>query len=192
MFVIAQTRDKTQPLGEPIRWLRCANRYSGSVVKQRRHKSWRPAAGYARRSHGEEAIAWGEVRACLSVGATTAAVMMCRKLLFHTAVAFGLPPKNNKDRAPTFEQTLEHLQAEGVITKHMRSWAGAAGCLSDLISQATHDDGNRLEGQKEPPRRVTSPPPARPCNLRPRGLAGGTVLASCSILFREVQGAVWK
>ena len=37
---------------------------------------------------------WGEVRTCLGAGANVAAVMLCRKLLFHIAVEHGLPPKN--------------------------------------------------------------------------------------------------
>jgi len=55
-----------------------------------------------------------EVRGCLSVGAHTAAVMMCRKLLFHVAVAHGLPEKNDNDRAPTFVEALNKLESEGV------------------------------------------------------------------------------
>ncbi len=71
---------------------------------------------------GADLEAWLEVRGCLSVGANTAAVMMCRKLLFHMAVTHGLPEKNARDRSPTFAEALEHLQSEGIITKHMRTW----------------------------------------------------------------------
>ena len=50
----------------------------------------------------EEDGIWEEVRGCLSVGAYTAAVTMCRKLLLHLAVANKLSPKNAKGHAPSF------------------------------------------------------------------------------------------
>lgn len=70
----------------------------------------------------DESEVWGEIRECLGVGAYTAAVMLCRKLLMHIAVAHGLPAKDGKDRAPNFAQCVDHLVAEGVVTKRMEPW----------------------------------------------------------------------
>lgn len=71
---------------------------------------------------GDDLAAWEEVRACLSVGANTAAVMMCRKLLLHIAVNHGLPAKDDNSRAPNSQNALEHREAEGIFAKHMRPW----------------------------------------------------------------------
>ncbi|SFA61484.1 protein of unknown function [Rhodococcoides kroppenstedtii] len=79
---------------------------------------------------------WNEVRSCLSARAFTASVMMCRKLLMHMAVEEGLPAKNEKDFAPTFVQCIDHLQAEGVITKRNRKWVDR---IKDIGNEANHD-----------------------------------------------------
>jgi hypothetical protein len=70
------------------------------------------------------------------VGANTAAVMMCRKLLFHVAVAHGLPEKDNSNRAPNFAKALKHLEDEGVITKHMRPWVEK---IKEVGNEANHE-----------------------------------------------------
>ncbi len=71
---------------------------------------------------GDVQRTWVEVRGCLAIGATTAAVMLCRKLLLHMAVQSGLPAKNAKERSPSFEECVLHLQTEGVVTKAMQPW----------------------------------------------------------------------
>jgi hypothetical protein len=70
------------------------------------------------------------------VGANTAAVMMCRKLLFHIAVTHGLPEKDGNGRAPNFAKALKHLEDEGVITKHMRPWVTK---IKDVGNEANHE-----------------------------------------------------
>jgi hypothetical protein len=85
---------------------------------------------------GDDLAAWSEALGCLSVGANTAAVMMCRKLLFHIAVAHGLPEKDGTNRAPTFKQALNHLEAGGVITKLMRPWVDK---IKDVGNEANHE-----------------------------------------------------
>ncbi|ORL01821.1 hypothetical protein A6F55_19200 [Prescottella equi] len=62
--------------------------------------------------------------------------MMCRKLLFHVAVSHGLPERNNKDRAPSFYEALEHLQTEGIITQPMRKWVDR---IKDVGNQQNHE-----------------------------------------------------
>lgn len=79
---------------------------------------------------------WTEVRTCLGSGAHAATVMLCRKLLFHIAVAHGLPAKNEKDRAPNFYEAVEHLQGEGLITKKMRPWVDR---IKDVGNDANHE-----------------------------------------------------
>lgn len=124
MFVIARTRPgNTESDQRPyVEWLRCVNCFRGVVRNGTTNSPGVKPLDTPDVLTGLEAIAWAEVRACLSVGATTAAVMMCRKLLFHIAVGHGLPEKNEKGRAPTFDQALQHLEDEGVVTKHMRPW----------------------------------------------------------------------
>jgi hypothetical protein len=72
----------------------------------------------------------------LSVGANTAAVMMCRKLLFHIAVAHGLAEKDDNGRAPSFAKALSRLEDEDVITKRMRPWVDK---IKDVGNEANHE-----------------------------------------------------
>lgn len=84
---------------------------------------------------GVELAAWTEVRECLSAGATTAAVMMCRKLLLHVAVAQGLPEQDAKGRAPSFVAAVQHLEKSGIITEKMRPWVDR---VKDVGNEANH------------------------------------------------------
>jgi len=85
---------------------------------------------------GQELQAWQEVRDCLGVGAHTAAVMLCRKLLLHVAAAHGLPAKGDNDRAPGFYQAVQHLETEGIITRHMRPWVDR---IKEVGNDASHE-----------------------------------------------------
>lgn len=85
---------------------------------------------------GTELAVWSEVRTCLGAGAYTSAVMLCRKLLFHIAVAHGLPPKDAKDRAPSFAAAVEHLETEGLVTRKMRPWVDR---IKDVGNDANHE-----------------------------------------------------
>jgi Domain of unknown function (DUF4145) len=119
-----------------VAWLRCANCLRGVV---RNGDAVSPATlplDTPGALEGEALTAWQEVRACLSVGAHTAAVMMCRKLLFHVAVEHGLSPKDSKGRGPTFTEALDHLEASGVFTTRMRPWVGR---IKDVGNDANHD-----------------------------------------------------
>jgi hypothetical protein len=79
---------------------------------------------------------WTEVRTCLGSGANAATVMLCRKLLFHIAVAHDLPEKNDKGRAPNFYEAVEHLQQQGLITPKMRPWVNR---IKDVGNDANHE-----------------------------------------------------
>jgi hypothetical protein len=112
MGVVAATKEEGA-----VKWLRCANCLRGAVmnggvtapsVKPLRVPKGLPAA---------EGAAWNEVRECLAVGAATASVMLCRKLLLHVAVTHGLAPKNVKGWAPAFKDVVDHLESQGLVTK---------------------------------------------------------------------------
>jgi hypothetical protein len=130
MAVVAISKDGKQ------RWLRCANCSLALVENEQilspSVKPLRIPVGVV----GVELTAWNEVRECLGAGATTAAVMMCRKLLLHIAVSHGLPAKNEKDRSPSFMEAVQHLEDEGLITKHMRPWVDR---IKDVGNEATHE-----------------------------------------------------
>lgn len=133
MRVLAMTKDGA------YRWMRCATCGLGLVqnvdVVSPPALPLRAPAGLK----GVEAEAWAEARTCLSSGAYTAAVMMCRKLILHIAVANGLPPQNEHGKSPTFAAAVEHLEAEGVITSRMRTWV-------DRIRQVGNEANHELPG----------------------------------------------
>ncbi len=130
MSVVARTKDDSRV------WLWCVN---CELALVRNHDVVTPPnapvqvpAGVT----GVELAAWKEVRTCLAAGAHTAAVMMCRKLLLHIAVAHGLPAKNDKDRAPSYAEAVEHLDSEELITKRMRPWVDR---IKDVGNDANHE-----------------------------------------------------
>ena len=117
-------------------WLRCLNCKRGYVqnsgVVSPPMLPLRVPAGVS----GVELEVWNEARECLGVGAYTAAVMLCRKLLMHIAVANGLSPKSDRGFAPTFVQCVEHLETEGLITNRMRPWIDR---IKDVGNEANHE-----------------------------------------------------
>jgi hypothetical protein len=117
-------------------WVRCMNcklaMAVNSGVSSPPQKPLRVPTGLP----SDEGEVWGEIRECLGVGAYTAAVMLCRKLLMHIAVAHGLPAKDNKDRAPNFAQCVDHLLAEGVVTKRMEPWIER---IREVGNEANHE-----------------------------------------------------
>lgn len=116
MLVVAYAIDSA------TQWIRCLTCSSGYVVNLDVISPSVKPLSIPMGVTGVELNAWTEVRECLGVGSYTAAVMMCRKLLFHIAVANGLPATDDKDRAPTFSQVVEHLVADGLVSSRMRPW----------------------------------------------------------------------
>jgi hypothetical protein len=119
-----------------VKWVRCANCLQGAVmnggvmapsVKPLRVPKGLPAA---------EGAVWNEVRECLAVGAATASVMLCRKLLLHIAVTHGLAPKNPKGWAPAFKDVVDHLESHGSVTKKMRPWVDR---IKNVGNEANHE-----------------------------------------------------
>lgn len=118
------------------KWLRCPACREGSVEIE---GSIFPADVPLREPLGLpeiDARIWNEARTCLGVGANAAAVMLCRKLLFHIAVAHGLPEKNSRNRAPGFADAVKHLEAEGIVTKRMMPWVDR---IKDVGNDANHE-----------------------------------------------------
>jgi hypothetical protein len=122
--------------GKKIVWLRCVSCRRGMVSNNDVISPPPIPLGIPRGVVDDNLSVWNEVRRCLGVGAYSAAVMMCRKLLFHVAVSHGLAEKNGNGRAPNFYQALEHLQDEGIITAPMRKWADR---IKDVGNQQNHE-----------------------------------------------------
>lgn len=73
---------------------------------------------------GDVAEMWEEANLTYSVGAYTSAVLMCRKIVFAAAVRCGLPEKNDRGWAPSFEECVNFLVNEGILTQRIKdSWA---------------------------------------------------------------------
>lgn len=137
MIVVAATTDHSHYEGSPpVQWLRCVNCQIGVVVNVDFQSPAPKPLDVPNGVEGDDRAAWEEVRSCLSVGAHTAAVMMCRKLLFHIAVSEDLPPKKDNGRAPSFAEALNYLEDEGVVTKRMRPWADR---VKDVGNEANHE-----------------------------------------------------
>lgn len=137
MVVIAKTDDTRSTFDDPsVYWLRCVNCRRGFVLNDFVASPAAQPLDTPAVLSGDELTTWTEVRTCLAGGANTAAVMMCRKLLLHIAVANGLPPKDAKDRAPSFLAAIDHLEAEGVITTRMRPWVNR---VKDVGNEANHE-----------------------------------------------------
>lgn len=117
-------------------WARCVACHAG-IVQNADVQS--PEALPLREPSGlpeTEKRVWGEARRCLSVNANAAAVMLCRKILFHVAVTHGLEAKDEKGWAPSFKECTDHLLAEGLITARMKPWVDR---IKDVGNEANHE-----------------------------------------------------
>jgi hypothetical protein len=117
-------------------WLRCPACRQGAVSNR---GVVLPASTGLRNPKGqppEDQYVWDEIRGCMSVSAYNAAVMLCRKLLFHLAVTHGLPAKNSQGRAPTFDQAVRHLQTAGFISQRMTPWVDR---IREIGNEANHE-----------------------------------------------------
>ena len=117
-------------------WLRCLNCKLAVVVNGDQVSPPQLPLRTPSGLKDDELRAWQEIRLCLGVGAYTASVMLCRKLLMHVAVGNGLPVKDGKDRSPSFSQCVDHLVLEGVITKRMEPWVDR---IRKVGNEANHE-----------------------------------------------------
>lgn len=136
MTVVAEVAVGVVAGRPPTSWLRCVSCFQGVVQNSDVASPAAKPLDTPKVLGGDDRAAWEEVRDCLSVGASTAAVMMCRKLLFHIAVAHGLPEKDGGGRAPNFAKALKHLEDEGIFTKHMRPWIEK---IKEVGNEANHE-----------------------------------------------------
>lgn len=80
---------------------------------------------------------WNEALMSFTASAYTSCALMCRKIIFHMAVEAGLPEKNQKGRAPGFEQCVNHLVTAGHITQRQKDqWVDS---IREWGNTATHD-----------------------------------------------------
>ncbi|GAA3613415.1 hypothetical protein GCM10022199_16760 [Marihabitans asiaticum] len=131
---------------DSVRWLRCAACGDGALARGSAvYPPVRPFARVEGLPEADERI-WDEARTCFGASAYTAAVMLCRKLLLHVAVDKGLSPRNDKGRAPSFKECVDHLESEGVITRSMLSWVDR---IKDVGNEATHEINPLTKGDAE-------------------------------------------
>ena len=134
MTLVGRTNGRSE--APRVMWLRCVNCRMGVVVNNDEQSPGAKPLDVPKGVEGDDLAAWEEVRSCLAVGARTAAVMMCRKLLFHIAVSEGLPERKDNGRAPGFAEAMDHLENEWVVTKRMRAWADR---VKDVGNEANHE-----------------------------------------------------
>lgn len=85
---------------------------------------------------------YNEARGCFSIGAYTASVMMCRKLLMNIAV------ENNAEEGKNFSYYVDFLNSAGVIpikSQHLANKIRTLGNLANhKIEQRTEEEANNL------------------------------------------------
>lgn len=137
LVVAAQVDGNYQQQPQLTAWYRCVACQAGYV---REAGVVYPGGKPLRTPQGvpaDEVKVWEEARDCLGVGANTAAVMLCRKLLFHVAVTHGLAPANSKGFAPGFAECAEYLQGHGLVTPKMMKWV-------ERIKEVGNDANHKL------------------------------------------------
>ena len=135
LVVAAETDGNYKQHRSLTAWFRCVSCQKGYV---RQDGAIQPGVKPLRTPVGvpdDEASVWEEARTCLGVGAHTAAVMLCRKLLFHIAVTHDLAPTNGKGFAPGFAECAKHLQTQGLVTPRMMKWVER---IKDVGNDANH------------------------------------------------------
>jgi hypothetical protein len=134
LVVLVQTREGTE--NPEATWARCTDCLRPVLVVDGRTIPPREPLSVPLGLAGVELEAWHEIRRCLGTGSYTAAVMLCRKLLLHLAVGHGLPAKDERDRAPSFVEAVDHLEQSGIFTARMRPWVER---IKDIGNDANHE-----------------------------------------------------
>ena len=125
-----------------FRWMVCTECLGASIALSDGRSEWTvfpPAAGDRPirnlPNHIDEL--WREAVLTHSVGAYTSSVLMCRKIVFATAVEFGLAPKADNNRAPSFLACVNYLVENDYLTRRMKNdWADS---LRAWGNDATHE-----------------------------------------------------
>lgn len=135
LVVAAETDGNYEQAPNFTAWFRCVACKAGFVSQD---GVIQPAPMPLRTPDGvpaDEGAVWEEVRACLGIGASTAVVMLCRKLLFHIAATHGIPESNSRGYAPGFAECVQHLQEEGIVTSRMKPWVDR---IKEIGNDANH------------------------------------------------------
>ena len=157
---IAVAKDK-RPFAETIyRWMVCQDCCGASIAIAYDDELAtiyppRPSGRQIENLPTDVVKIWEEANLTYSVGAYTSAVLMCRKIVFATAVKCGLPAKNDKGRASKFEECVNYLVDKGIITKHIknnwadsiRTWGNAATHEIQSVKESTADKAIKFTEQ---------------------------------------------
>lgn len=111
-------------------WLQCPNCGDGSFVD--RAGRLFPGAKFGPVIEGlpdDVKEAYQEARDCLAVNATTAAELICRKILMHVAVDKGAA------EGESFASYIDYLEKQGYVTPPMRGWVKL---IKDHGNDSTH------------------------------------------------------
>lgn len=125
--VLAYAKDNRGYVG---RWLQCSTCGDGSFSNI--EEKLFPGASFGPSIEGLPADvqeAYCEARDCLSVNSTTAAELICRKILMHVAVDKGAA------EGQTFASYIDYLQKQGYVTPPMRGWVVL---IKDHGNESTH------------------------------------------------------
>jgi Domain of unknown function (DUF4145) len=111
-------------------WLQCPACGDGSFLS--REGNLFPGAKFGPLIEGlpdDVKKAYQEARDCLSVNATTAAELICHKILMHVAVDKGAA------EGQTFASYIDYLEKQGYVTPPMRGWVKL---IKDHGNDSTH------------------------------------------------------
>ena len=157
---IALAKDKRPSVKAGYRWMVCQD-CCGASIAIANEDGWatvyppRPSGRQIKNLPTDVMQMWEEANLTYSVGAYTSAVLMCRKIVFATAVKCGLPAKNDKGRAPKFEVCVNYLVDKEIITTHIRdnwadsirTWGNAATHEIQSVRQSTADKAIKFTEQ---------------------------------------------
>lgn len=124
------------------RWMVCTECLGASITLSRNGHDWSvfpPVAGDrpVRNLPNHIDEMWREAVLTHAVGAYTSSVLMCRKIVFATAVEFGLAPKADNNRAPSFLTCVDYLVENDYLTRRMKDdWADS---IREWGNDATHE-----------------------------------------------------
>ena len=139
---IALAQDKRPDVDTEYRWMVCQD-CCGASIAVAYDDEWatiyppRPSGRQIENLPTDVMKMWEEANLTYSVGAYTSAALMCRKIVFAAAVRCGLPEKNDRGWAPKFEECVNFLVNEGILTQRIKdSWADSIRLWGNA---ATHE-----------------------------------------------------
>lgn len=139
---VALAQDRRPFVKTAYRWMVCQDCCGASILIAHEHGGVtvyppHPSGRQIEHLPTDVLRMWEEANLTYSVGAYTSSVLMCRKIVFATAVKCGLPEKNGKNRAPNFTECVDYLVDKGIITAHIKdNWADSIRIWGNA---ATHD-----------------------------------------------------